>query len=286
MDTVPMLQIMVSTYAPQGLQRLARTSRPHLQGLEYLVCCQMATRSDVPQQLLQRNDFRFLFFREKGISRNRNRNLQYARGKWALFSDDDIDYSKEQLRRILKALSDEKEADVIAFRHITAPEYAKRYPAVRMRINSAGPKGYFVTAFELAVRLDTVRGRVWFNENFGRQGLFAGEENIFWESCRRAGLSRYFLPLDAGSHMHASTGVGPVRSDDTIIATGAVFRYQYRHWWWIRLGLSSLRRALRHDLPRHLLPYLIKAYCGAITVGAKAVREGEHTPPPPAEAIS
>lgn len=143
------LQLQVCTLGLQGLERLARTQRPQVDGVEYLVSCQLpieksaqasaneaaqASANEVAAQaiatnqaevlqmaseelkaFLQRKDVKLHIIHSRGVSKNRNNALSLATAPLSLLSDDDVDYTAEGLQAIIQAFEQAPQADVISF---------------------------------------------------------------------------------------------------------------------------------------------------------------------------
>lgn len=143
------LQLQVCTLGLQGLERLARTQRPQVDGVEYLVSCQLpieksaqasaneanqtsanevavqaiaTNQAEVLQMaseelkaFLQRKDVKLHIIHSRGVSKNRNNALSLATAPLSLLSDDDVDYTAEGLQAIIQAFEQAPQADVISF---------------------------------------------------------------------------------------------------------------------------------------------------------------------------
>lgn len=285
--TESILEIAISTLGAEGLQRIAAASHPTVEGVKYSVACQLPEGVPVVPEALRRADFEVRFYRERGLSRNRNRCLEQASAQWLLIADDDLSYSKEDLRGLLCALKEEREGDILLVRYHGSEAHGKVYPEHRCPLSEV-PKGFYVSSIELLLRRQAVQERVWFNENFGLGSphLISGEEDIFVESCVRRGLKVEAVPLYIGSHPHDTTSENNRRNPVIYEAKGAVFRVKYRHWWWLRLPLSGLKSTLKGsaEIPFH--KFLCYTLRGAVTYGAKALKEGAEKPPRSAEVES
>jgi glycosyltransferase involved in cell wall biosynthesis len=277
--TPPILEIAISTLGLNGLERIAATEHPAVEGVIYSVACQLPEGDMVIPKGLQRPDFKVRFYREKGLSRNRNRSLQAAIGEWILIADDDLSYSREDLINLSTALKQEHSTDIFLIRYHGSENHGKIYPEHRCCL-SRMPKGYFVSSIEMLMRRTSVQERVWFNENFGLGSphLLSGEEDIFIESCVRRGLMVEALPMYIGNHPHDTTSEKNLRNPVIYEAKGAVFRYKYRRWWWLRLPLSGLKETILGSARIPLHKFLRYTLRGAITYGAKAVKEEAEMP--------
>ncbi len=173
----PILQVLICTFGKEGIERVAAANHPHAEGVEYLVSWQRGGAYDIPMALL-RDDFKIVTSDTKGLSKNRNIAFSKASAPLLLVSDDDVVYTKERLQSVINAFRTHPEADILTFRYESS-SHSKFYPAMECDL-SCPDKGYFVTSFEIALRKDSVKGKIWFNENFGIGATFpCGEEDVF-----------------------------------------------------------------------------------------------------------
>lgn len=234
------LQVLICTYGEEGIRRVARGSHPALEGVEYLVSWQASDGVDVPQVLASRSDFRICRSDTVGLSKNRNNAFSESSAPLLLISDDDVDYREEWLRNVVAEFASRPEADIIAFRYES--EMARKdYPRYEASL-SRPPKGYFVTSFELAVRRQSVVGRISFNENFGIGAVFpAGEEDVFVKDCLDAGLDGIYLPVTIVRHEGTTTSERNLMSPDRPRTKGAVFLRLHPCDWPLRMVAHVLR---------------------------------------------
>jgi hypothetical protein len=275
----PILEIMICTMEMKGLNSIISHQHPRIEGVGYLVVCQYSGAEPEIPEGLRRDDFRILFFKERGLSRNRNRALEAAAGEWLLISDDDVDYTGKDLTAIRDFIAEGPDSDILTLRSNCTNSGERIYPNERCDFKAA-VKGYYATSIELLLRRRSVCGKIWFNEEFGigAPHLISGEEDIFIESCLRAGMRIEFIPLNACSHPHATTSEREALNPLLNEARGAVYRYKYPHWWWLRLALFGLRGTIKGTLKVSLREYLRHTFHGAVTYGAKAASTGGERP--------
>lgn len=235
----PLLQVLICTYGPDGIKRTASASHPSVDGVEYLVSWQTDGDYPVPEAL-DRKDFRIIATPTKGLSVNRNIALSRATAPLLLISDDDVDYTAENLSTVLKAFQSHEDMDILAFRHVSA-SHSKHYPLNTCDL--ANPeKGYFVTSFEIAFRRLRVQGKVWFNENFGIGAIFpSGEEDIFLRDCFDRGLKGLFIPQTIARHDGTTTSQRNLMLPSRPQTKGAVLLRMHPRQWPLRMLVHALR---------------------------------------------
>ena len=235
----PHLQVMICTFGKNGIERVAAANHPHTDGVEYLISWQTDGETELPRALL-RDDFKIVRSDTKGLAVNRNIAISKATAPILLVSDDDVVYSKEWLAAIIDAFDTHKEADIIAFRY-TSSGNNKYYPSASVSLDTP-PKGYFVSSIEIAFRKDAIKGKIWFNENFGVGAMFpSGEEDIFLRDCLDAGIKGIFLPVTIARHDHATTSGRNLMLPSRPLTKGAVFLRLHPHSWPLRMVAHAFR---------------------------------------------
>lgn len=233
------LQVMICTYGQEGLERVAKSSHPKVEGVEYLVSCQIDSDFIIPKEL-DREDFRIFTTCSKGLSINRNNALSLASAPLLLISDDDIDYTEEGLRNVIDAFQNHPDADIITFRFES--RYKKKlYPTESVYLNTF-PKGYYVSSIEIGLRRQSIQGKIWFNENFGIGAMFpSGEEDVFMCECLDAGMKGIFEPLTIARHDGSTTSERNLMLPSRPQTKGAIFLRLHPHSWPLRMIAHAIR---------------------------------------------
>ncbi|MDE6696519.1 MAG: glycosyltransferase [Muribaculaceae bacterium] len=237
----PKLQVMISTYGKEGLQRVAAASHPRLEGVEYLVSFQNPDSEEaaLPEKL-NREDFILITTQTKGLSINRNIALSQATADLLLIGDDDADYTEEGLKTVIDSFRDNPECDIISFRYDSVST-RKFYPKVSVSL-SHPPKGYFISSIEIAMRRDSVQGKIWFNENFGIGAKFpSGEEDVFMRDCLNRGLNGIFIPKTIVRHDGTTTSGRNYMLPSRPQTKGAIFLHLHPRQWPLRMIAHAIR---------------------------------------------
>lgn len=233
------LQVMICTYGQEGLKRIASSAHPKVEGVEYLVSCQIEGYFTIPKGL-NREDFKIISTSSKGLSVNRNHALSRASAPVLLISDDDTDYSAEGLKNVIDAFRNHPDADIITFRYDSSIN-KKFYPAHSVSLSNI-PKGYYISSIEIALRRHSIQGKIWFNENFGIGAMFpSGEEDIFICECLNAGMKGIFVPITIARHDGSTTSERNLMLPSRPQTKGAVFLRLHPHSWPLRMAAHALR---------------------------------------------
>ena len=269
---------MICTYGREGLARVAASSHPRVEGVEYLVSMQEDPDGEecrVPKEL-DREDFRIFSHISKGLSINRNVAISKATAPLLLISDDDVDYTEEGLLAVIDAFNKYAEADLITFRYDTMNK-KKKYPAKVYDI-SVREKEHFISSIEIAFRRESVQGKIWFNENFGIGAIFpSGEEDIFIRDCLDAGRKGIFLPVTIARHDGMTTSGRNLMLPSRPQTKGAVFLRLYPRQWPLRMIAHAIR-----EIPlwkKGLVPSPL-SYCINWIKGANMARKKNVFPTP------
>ena len=235
MTDKPELQVLISTFGKNGIERVVKADHPQVPGVEYLVSWQLPDGDEAIPNKLLRPDFKIVKTASRGISRNRNNALKEATAPLCLISDDDVTYTVERLRAIINSFSRNPEADIITFKYHSERKN-KIYPPEEFSLDNP-PKGYFVSSIEIAFRREAVaKTGILFNENYGIGGEFmAYEELIFIKDLLHAGLSGIFLPITIAEHPELPSGQSNTNNPDFIKATGAAYIHLYKYTWPLRM---------------------------------------------------
>ncbi|WP_375239811.1 glycosyltransferase [Aurantibacter sp.] len=173
------------------------------------------------------NDIDYLkSYKEKGLSKSRNRSLQNASADICVICDDDIkvlpDYEKK-IKNAYKALPD---ADIITFQIIT-PEnkpYKKYAKYIKKHNRYSILK---VSSIEISFKLSSIKSnKIQFDERFGLGSIYkGGEENIFLKDALDMGLNIYYYPEPIVIHPDESSN--KLINNDFFHVKGAVLKRLY-----------------------------------------------------------
>lgn len=235
----PMLQVMICTYGADGIERLAKSSHPVISGVEYLVSWQTDGNTPLPRSL-KRDDIKIFTIQGKGLSANRNHALGKATAPLLLISDDDVEYTKDNLQRVITAFEDNPDADILTFKYDTQNCH-KTYPENSISLSTPF-KGYFISSIEIAFRRESIQGKIWFNEFFGIGAVFpSGEEDVFIKDCLANGLTGKFIPATIARHDGDTTTQRTAMHPTLSQTKGAVFLHTHPSDWIARMAVHAIR---------------------------------------------
>lgn len=138
-------------------------------------------------------DQRLYSYKEKGLSKSRNRAIEKSLADIIIIADDDLEYVNRYDKIIEEGYKKYKDADIIAF-------YVENSDKVRKKKKmKEGRIGYLrsmkIQSVQLTMKRKSIE-QIKFNECFGiGTDLYMGEENLFLFDCLRKGLRIYYIPI-------------------------------------------------------------------------------------------
>jgi glycosyltransferase involved in cell wall biosynthesis len=163
--------------------------------------------------------------KEKGLSKSRNRALEFCNSDIALISDDDVIYLENIEDIITKAFYKNPEADIITFQFLKDENtlYKKNYKEKKIWHNIYSLAR--VSSVEIAFRMDKIKNKsIKFDENFGLGSIFTtGEEYVFLSDALKKGLKILYLPIPILIHPDQSSGGQFFDNSLLIESKGALF---------------------------------------------------------------
>lgn len=138
---------------------------------------------------------KFLSFKEKGLSRSRNKGLINSSNDICIIADDDMYYESDYEENVLKAYEKYKNADIIAFVVDNENKEHKKKILKEGKINFL--KSMKLQSVQITFKRNSIINKyLKFDEKFGAGSTYSwGEENIFLFDCIRKGLKVYYCPI-------------------------------------------------------------------------------------------
>lgn len=155
--------------------------------------------NDVKLQEDTKNGVRYLNYKEKGLSKSRNRALENAIGDICVLADDDLKYVSNVEDIIKQAYKKYIDADVIVFQIKNSNgELYKKYSQKEHRIGRLNSMK--VSSVEITFkRKSIIDNKIIFDEKFGAGAkYYCGEENIFLSKCIDNKLKIIYIPTLIG----------------------------------------------------------------------------------------
>lgn len=246
------LDVIIATYKPDGIERVAAMLLPPREDVRYVVSWQAHGNAPLPPKIAERDDVMICRADSIGLSANRNNALENVTADIVYILDDDIEICSDAFDSILTTFAENPEVDIATFK--SERGVIREFPSTPTDLKTTLPKNYYVVTFEIALRRRTA-GFHRFCTAFGvgAKRFLSGEEELFLHSAIRKGLCCRFFPILICRHPHSTTAErrqtpGTLRAIGAIIAlvtpVTAVLRIPlkvYRLW---RENLASPLTAL------------------------------------------
>lgn len=246
------LDLALITYGPDGMSRVEAMNLPRLDGVRYVISWQCSGGAGIPESLV-RPDVTVSRIESRGAAVNRNNAILACTADIILFSDDDLIYSPAQLLKVIETFEANPDVDLATFEatHPSGPVY----PAESCRLGDPLPRGYWVSAYQIAYRRRSV-GDLLCHPEFGAGApKFTGaDDELFLLSAIRRGLNCRFFPVNICTHPDLSTGTTTTLSPGNLRAAGCYITLAYPRSFMLRVPLKAWRvsRAGQCSLPRAL----------------------------------
>ncbi len=234
------IDIAISTYKPEGIQRLASHPLPKMPGVRYVVSWQLPQMAAVPASFAEREDIVVYRFDTPGQSHNRNNALSHCDADIVIISDDDVTFLPEGIERLREAYQRHPEMDVATFRSIHDSSVV--YPASETPLGCPLPKGYYVCCIELSMSRKAAQ-TLRFNPELGLNSprMHGAEDEIMLLTAIKRQMDVRFIPTTVCEHPHPSTGLKCHHTPENLRATGCSIALYYPASALPRILLKAIR---------------------------------------------
>ncbi|MDE5839194.1 MAG: glycosyltransferase family 2 protein, partial [Paramuribaculum sp.] len=178
------LDIAIVTHTPEGAERVAKILLPPTEGVRYVVSWQAHGDAPVPHEL-NRSDVLLLRFAGSGVSANRNNALNHCTAEIILIADNDIVFAPDAFKNIIAVFDSDPTLDLATFK--AAIPGKVNYPERAVTLGRCLPKGYSVSAVEIACRRKALAGLRFCTDIGPGTSLPNGEAEFFLHSAIAAG---------------------------------------------------------------------------------------------------
>lgn len=235
------LDVLIATYMPEGIERVARMDMPSVEGVRYIVSWQNHCGAAVPHNLDVRSDVEIHRYERSGVSNNRNNAMAHSSADIMLMADDDLSYTPDGLMTVIRTFKNNPQVEMASFMY--DGDGPKCYPEEECDLTRRLPKGFFQTTFEIAVRRDSPAGELRFSPMFGPGAAHfsVGEDEIFLLTARKSGVNVRFFPCTITTHNGLTTGFRKISDPAAFAGFGAIIALQYPLTFLLRIPLKSYR---------------------------------------------
>lgn len=235
------LDLAIVTHRPEGIARVAAMNLPVIDGVRYIISWQNHDGAPVPDSLIRR-DIDIHRFDGQGISLNRNNAYDHCSADIVLNSDDDLIYTPEQIKSVIRTFESHPEVEVATFK--ARMDGSAPYPAQSIALTDPLPKGYWVASINIAFRrLSAGNLRMHPDLGLGSPKMHGAEDELFLLAAIRRGLNCRYFPVEICTHPAESTGTKSALTAANLRASGCYLAIAYPVSCIFRLPLKALRIA-------------------------------------------
>lgn len=185
------IEILVSTMNQKNYQNLI--DKMHIKGKSVIINQITDNSLELPESI-ENGKVKFLSYKEKGLSKSRNRAIDNAESEICILADDDMYYDEDVLKKVQQAYKTYPNADIIAF-DVDNEDKAKRKKILKQgKINII--RSMKISSVQITFKRSSILNKnIRFKEDFGAGAKYDfGEENIFLSECLRKGMKIYYIP--------------------------------------------------------------------------------------------
>lgn len=181
---------------------------------------------------------------EIGLSKSRNMAINNAAKKICLIADDDVVYSVDFEKEIIRAFGVFQKPSIITFNHKRLGKESSQNCS-RKRYNHTFNTIGGICSIEIAFQLrDIKKYEIYFDEYFGLGSFFeTGEEFLFLRKALKLNLKLYYYPTVIVSHPLLTSG--EKQGDNRLIFARAALNYKIKgglaYLWLIKYLLFLFR---------------------------------------------
>lgn len=234
-----MLEVLVSTMNLEDYSKLIE--KMNIKGKSVII--NQITKENIKDINMKNEKTKVLSYREKGLSKSRNKAISASTEDICIIADDDLKYVDDYEKIIVEAYIKYKDADMIAFyvenedktRPITQQEEGKIGFLKSMKISSVQ------ITFK---RQSIVNANIKFEEEFGAgSGKYCmGEENIFLNDCLNKKLNIYYVPITIATLENKESSWFKGFNKEYFISKGAMFTRMSSHFSLVLILQFAIRK--------------------------------------------
>ncbi len=248
------IDILISTLN-NGIYNISNILLLPKNSITYIIGHQVTNQQSynkIYEVLKKRGDVKLIITHQRGLSKNRNTTLAYARSDIIVICDDDAELVNNIDACILTAFEKHNKADIITFR-IKGMQKNYSRDSYEHTISTLSS----VSSIEIAMKRESIfQKKVIFDESFGLGSNYPiGEEFIFLVDAYRKDLKIFYEPKIIAKHEELSSGWKGEK--EILIARGAVFARIFGVFSFI-INIYSAIKSRRYTPPPYPFMYGLK----------------------------
>lgn len=221
------IQILISTMNRQSISELKLGEKNIFKDC---IIINQITKDNLKlvNEELKDEKIKMISYREKGLSKSRNRALENSTGDILLLTDDDISFFDQSFEIIKKKFLENDKYDILTFKFAKEnKELMKKYKNKEFNHNRHTIRR--VSSVEIALkRCSILENGIRYDENFGLGSKYiSGEENIFLKDCLDKNLKIKYIPEIIVMHPNESISTPYYWTKEYIKGKGPLFYRLY-----------------------------------------------------------
>lgn len=214
------------------IARVKKELLPQLKNVdEVIISHQIMDEKTSPEKESLGKNIKYVFMKDKWVSKNRNNALKYATGDICHICDDDLNFI-EWFEDIIKNAYIENKSDLISFQ-ANNPKWQKHFQVKEWKHNRFSVLklwSWWVT-FRRAILNEK---NISFDENFWLGTKYpVWEENIFLMDSYKAWLDMIHIDKSIVIHPDESSWFDYKNREDLIVARIKLFKRLFWFMWWV-----------------------------------------------------
>ena len=209
----------------------------------------------------------------RGVGVNRNLCIDNSFGDIVLFSDDDIVYDEDYVKKVEEEFEKHPEAEMIMF-NVSVCDERRTYVNEGFKKLSRFNIGRF-PAYSIAVRRNVLLDKkIRFSELFGGGAKYSnGEDSLFLRDAYKSGISMYATETHIGSEIPRSSTWFEGYTEKFFFDRGVLFAFLYgkNAWLWRIRFILTKKEMFQGEIDRKKANKLMKA---GIKEGYKIKKKG------------
>ena len=205
--------------------------------------------------------FRIVSMKERGVGLSRNTCLNHATDDIVLFSDDDIVYDEDYVKKVEEEFEKHPEAEMIMF-NVSVCDERRTYVNEGFKKLSRFNIGRF-PAYSIAVRRNVLLDKkIRFSELFGGGAKYSnGEDSLFLRDAYKSGISMYATETHIGSEIPRSSTWFEGYTEKFFFDRGVLFAFLYgkNAWLWRTRFILTKKEMFQGEIDRKKANKLMKA---------------------------
>ncbi len=262
------LEVIITTMN-ENILRLINDFFPNQKDVIFLISHQITKhehnvyQSSIDHFIKKRKDVRYIFFFEKGLSRNRNQSMRVSKGDICLVTDDDIRFKTGAFDFILQSFKELPYSDIITYK--TEFPDGRQYKRYKNHISRHTKRSCMrVSSFEIAYKRKSIdRVKLRWDEHFGLGGdpYTNHMENIFMVDALNLGLNGYFYPKTLVIHPFINSGFN--YSEHMVFSKGAAFYRMFGNLSYLSNILYAIKKYRDYRKQMGFLRFCRLSYLGS-----------------------